>query len=496
VGFVVGLVSACSSTGGTESGSGGRPGSGGEAQSSSSAGRGSVDEGGSATGGTSGGSNGKAGGAGSNGEPECALFRFKAEGFTLNVLGTGELASLEISSADFQQLSEAKTPLISHFLGDVGQYFKDEFFWHMYVLREHASSNELLGQNRDVRRPASGLNLIDPSLNELKSKTKLTAFVFLRDDLLLGGGVTLHEMMHTWGQMIVPELGDQHWDPLSDVNGFLGGYPRGGIKDLGDGSFDVSYGGFDDVLVAADIEMYMAGLWPKEKVQPFHWVRNSVYLNDTPDNAHAIFSGDELVTVTIDDVIAQYGPRVPDASASIHDFRLLPIVVTDVPLTQGDWDLYRWQLAAFQAQTPVPQYDYTHASLFAPPNLRRESAAAVWQNFRISTHGVGTLKTDGLVDTLESRGECVASLPDSAGACTRLAARAASCGIAAGTCTVDREFTNADGKCIADCADQTSCGDLTAAAAGIEAPQGNFIGNAFTWCSYLCQCKVERGCSQ
>jgi len=49
----------------------------------------------------------------------------------------------------------------------------------------------------------------------------------------------------------------------------------------------------------------------------------------------------------------------------------------------------------------------------------------------------------------------------------------------------------ADARCIADCADQTSCADLTAAAAagGIE---GNWYYNSYAKCASKCQCRAAR----
>ena len=54
---------------------------------------------------------------------------------------------------------------------------------------------------------------------------------------------------------------------------------------------------------------------------------------------------------TIDDIIAQYGPRVPDSSKARRDFRLMTVIVTRTPLAPGDWDYYRWQLQSFRAAT-------------------------------------------------------------------------------------------------------------------------------------------------
>lgn len=482
------LVSACGSTNSET-----RPGAGG---SDASTGGGAETRGGaagntagsSAGGGASGGLAGSGGSRGSS-EPGCALMQFHGDGYTLSVLGTGELASLQISTADFEAMAASAEPLTTRWPGIVAPYFKKLFFWHLFMMHEHVSDNTLLGQNQGVTPPARGVGLGEANEVALAAGVQLTSLIYGRDDLQLGSGTMLHELTHTWGNFIVPELGDGHWY-MSDVGGFLGGEKRNGITDLGDGTFNALRRDREN-NTAADIEMYLAGLWPKEKVQPFHWVRNAEWLSQAEDLKSDLYSGDELLTVTIDDVIAKYGPREPVSSASLRDFRMLPIIVTDVALTPGDWDFYRWQLASFQAATPQPAYDSVHVSYFSPSNMRRSMAGMMQKNFRAAMHDEATLKTDELIDALTAPGECVAELPGASNGCGRLAARAKACGIESAECPLDREFTTTDANCIATCAEQASCESLAVAAAGYE---GNLFYNDYLWCAEQCQCLRVRNC--
>ena len=485
------LVSACGNSNseahpdasaGGKSASGGaetRGGAGGDHAGSSA--------GGNANGG--GGANGGLAGSGGSSAAGCALMQFQGEDYTLSVLGSGELASLQISTADFEAMAATDEPLETRWPAVVAPYFKKVFFWHLFMMHEHVSDNSLLGQNKRVTPAARGAGLGEPNELALAAQTQLTSLIYGRDDLQLGSMTMLHELTHTWGNRIVLELEGGHWAPLSDVNGRLGGGKRNGITDLGNGTFNAVRSD-TSVITLADIEMYLAGLWPKEKVQPFHWVRNAEWISQSEDLKSDVYSGDELVTVTIDDVIAEHGPREPDSSKSLRDFRLLPIIVTDVALTPGDWDFYRWQLASFQAATPQPAYDSAHVSYFSPPNMRRSLAGGMQRNFRAAMHDEATLKTDELIDTLSAPGEC-AALPSAGNGCTRLAARAEACGIASAECHLDREFTTTDAGCIATCAEQASCESLTAAAAGIE---GNVALNDYTWCAQMCQCLKARNC--
>ena len=117
--------------------------------------------GGNASGG-SGASGGLAGSGGSS-DPGCALMQFRGEGYTLSVLGTGELASLQISTADFEAMAATDEPLETRWPAVVAPYFKKVFFWHLFMMHEHVSDHTLLGQNLRVTPAARGAGLGEPN---------------------------------------------------------------------------------------------------------------------------------------------------------------------------------------------------------------------------------------------------------------------------------------------------------------------------------------------
>jgi hypothetical protein len=474
------LLTACGEESGTESTATG--GTAGAAGASSAGAGGSVGVAGSGS--TAGDASG---GAAGGSTATCESYRVQGADFVLSVHASGEVASLQISSEELAAFAASTEPVDAKWPEVIAPHFADQYEWHLYVVHEGeaAVASALLGQNGRTHQ-IQGINIgSDPT--KFPDNSQLLAVMYLSDDAQLGSGTLLHEMSHTWANHVVPEL-DGHWH-LSDVGGLLGGEPRGTIQDLGGGQYAVPFGGATEPR-AADIEMYLAGLWPKEKVEPFVWVRNAVYQSTDQDTFEALYTGEGLVRVTIDDVIAEYGARIPDHTSSVRDFRMLPIIVTDVPLSPGDWDFYRWQLARFTAATPAEPYRHT-STYFAPTNLRRRTAASMLETFVNAWHGEATLSHGGALEALRARDTATCSPPTMTSACARLQARAEACDVAPAACHVDQELSAADAECIAGCAEKASCADIAQAESGTITFD---LDNPYLGCAFRCQCTKLRNC--
>ena len=83
------------------------------------------------------------------------------------------------------------------------------------------------------------------------------------------------------------------------------------------------------------IELYVAGFIPSEKV-PYLWVaEDGQFLRDEGGNyvlgndGHRIFTASRVKEYTIEDIIAENGPRVPDYLQSQKDFRAAAILLID-----------------------------------------------------------------------------------------------------------------------------------------------------------------------
>ena len=79
---------------------------------------------------------------------------------------------------------------------------------------------------------------------------------------------------------------------------------------------------FDHVLVIG-----FGGPTKPEEVKPFFILRNLQRTNGFDANGHPIFTGKKTV-ITIDNVIAAMGPRVPDYEHSQKAFNTAVVVIT------------------------------------------------------------------------------------------------------------------------------------------------------------------------
>ena len=144
-------------------------------------------------------------------------------------------------------------------------------------------------------------------------------------------GTLIHELMHRWANYIVPPYPpDAHWG-FNSQHGWLGG-PMSELIDLGDGKFSIGrwpihHPGY------SPIELYLAGFIPPENVPDLTIAEDGKLLLDEEgewvidDNGKFIITASGFKTYTIEDIIAEHGPRVPDHSQAQKDFRAAVILL-------------------------------------------------------------------------------------------------------------------------------------------------------------------------
>ena len=153
-------------------------------------------------------------------------------------------------------------------------------------------------------------------------------------------GTLLHEIMHQWGNFIVPITSypyGAHWG-FSSSGGYLDGYDISNMIDHGDGNFSHE---FIPRSQYSPIELYLAGFIPPEEVPDFQIAEDAEWLFDErdiveDDNGYRMFTASGFKTYTIEDIIAEHGPRVPDHSQAQKDFRsaVILLVSEDYPASQ------------------------------------------------------------------------------------------------------------------------------------------------------------------
>lgn len=100
-------------------------------------------------------------------------------------------------------------------------------------------------------------------------------------------------------------------------------------KDNGDGTWtqlDRDY--YSPAKGYSWLGLYLMGLAKPEEVKPFFILRNLQRTGQSDAQGHPIYKGDKTV-ITIEDVIAAMGPRVPDFDHSQKQFNTAMVVVTE-----------------------------------------------------------------------------------------------------------------------------------------------------------------------
>jgi uncharacterized protein (TIGR03437 family) len=125
-------------------------------------------------------------------------------------------------------------------------------------------------------------------------------------------GLYYHETMHQWGAFLNTSLGvsdGAHWVNNSSVAGALGGCS---FAQQPDGTFKTAAFPLTD----GDLELYVAGLLPASQVGPTYVASGKVQ----NCNAGQTLTG-PIKTVTVNDVIAIHGPRVPAFDGKVKTYK-------------------------------------------------------------------------------------------------------------------------------------------------------------------------------
>ena len=209
---------------------------------------------------------------------------------------------------------------------------------------------------RSPAMPAIGLDAAadDPSFG---SPARLKGAVALNPNAV-GNGPTIHETLHHWGVFLDRSLGfgrdrdtefGAHWG-TAGVNGQHGGFVTGAVRCAepadseppcapgADGravyvlpAFGPNANGGDGTAYAL-IELYLMGLVPASEVPDFDLLVEASFIEfDEATNTFRM-SADDLVTRTMDDIVAIHGERPP---AEQSDFRAAFVVVSDAPLDEA-----------------------------------------------------------------------------------------------------------------------------------------------------------------
>lgn len=426
---------------------------------------------------------GDAGGSG------CALHVFEGADYTLSFEDSGYVASLEISADAFLALGNSADPVDEGWAKVVAGHVTDAFDFHTYLMNQANTPQTAVatGRNVTLHLQVQGTGAAQQNVNRVgfQAWPRLKAALYLgHQDELSGVGNVMHEIVHTWGNFLtaIPEA-TNHWPSASDVNGQLGGvYEKGSIHLVGPNTYEATWA---TSLISSDepgeLELYLMGFIPKDDVSPIHWLRNEVYVSGAAPVY--TYTADELVTTTIDDLIAVEGPRVPDHLSAQHDFRMLLVVVTPKPLTRADWRYFKMQAETFGASAPVVPPDYGQNGFYHPDSVRFGSIEPSTKSFHKATRGIGSMDTSGLLDALVDADafRCEPVLPPIGNLCARLLAKGKACGLPDDVCHVDLDFEPDVAECLVTCSEAADCDAVMAAR------ENNQVSTPLAQCIWGCQ---------
>lgn len=251
-----------------------------------------------------------------------------------------------------EDLASEDNPPLEDYAGFFYEHFEDEFDFLIFVRNLVSGADPMVvklpyyyvGVTNEVRgigQPRFSNASNWGSSGRLQGSVFLTWVEFA--DLVWGeewrlfrNGPILHELMHRWGNNIIP-TSYPHWG-FSSAAGVIGGFDIANLVDRGGGqytagSWDVA--GPNKPAHFSSIELYLAGFIPPEEVPDLWVAEDGEWLYDGRGdqvwsrNNGPIFTTRQFGIYTIEDLIAEHGPRVPDASQSQKDFHAAVILLTD-----------------------------------------------------------------------------------------------------------------------------------------------------------------------
>ena len=249
--------------------------------------------------------------------------------------------------------SSGNSPPLQDYTARFYEHFEDEFDFLIFYPNLDLDRLEPGSINgafyASVKNDVQGIGLDTFSDNSSWSSAgKLQGVIFHNyDDPSSFRGLILHELMHQWGNFVVPITsypGGAHWG-LSTSGGYLDCYDISNWIDHGDGTFsapDPIY--FRSSEQFSPIELYLAGFIPAEEVPDFQTAEDGEWLLDErgrpveDDNGYnRMFTASGFKTHTIEGIIAEHGPRVPDHSQAQKDFRaaVILLISEDYPATRA-----------------------------------------------------------------------------------------------------------------------------------------------------------------
>ena len=250
---------------------------------------------------------------------------------TLNgsLMITDTLVSLVDASFDGQTLSEVAERLYA--------VYSDDPFDFLVIFHSRPTGDGV-PRSLGVRNAIDGISLGDYDTSAAYGSAGRLQQVIFQNANLTGREVN-HEIGHRWGAFLDdPALNLSiptgfHWGASQHV-GQLGNGPY--LQPDGNGGYLVTNANGSENFISnaySPLELYLMGLASPAEVAPLRFVTDPAV--DTSFGATLPESATRLVSMA--EVIAIYGERLPEHAASPKSFRAAFVVVSDAPLSEAEY---------------------------------------------------------------------------------------------------------------------------------------------------------------
>ena len=220
-------------------------------------------------------------------------------------------------------------------------YFDDDLDFLMFVSNLRSGDQHgYLGIYHTVMNDSKGIGRETYSNTaDWGSTAKLQGVMHFPGYNLIYSGPSLHEVMHRWANYVVPPNPSwAHWG-FSSADGQLGGFNLEDLVDLGEGKYSAGdFGTFangGNSVPYSPIELYLAGFFPMEEVPDLTIAEDGEWLRDEngdivrTDTGDPIFSASGLTSYTVEDLVKEYGSRLPAYPQAQREFRAAAILLID-----------------------------------------------------------------------------------------------------------------------------------------------------------------------
>ena len=299
--------------------------------------------------------------------------------------------------------------MLAEYAADFFRWFEDEFDYLLFLsnlsyYRETVNFG-YAGIYYSVMNDTEGLGLSRFLDNRYGSAGRLRGVIHFPRYTNLRKGPTLHELHHAWANFAVPTSNASHWG-FSSANGQLGGFDIANLADLGDGRWSAGdffpNANYGNRLPYSPIELYFAGLLPREEVPDLWVAETGQWLLDddgapvTTASGDRIFTAENVRTMTVADIVAEHGERNPLLTDRPHQRAAAILLVDDDRLPSA----------------PVLETASEYAAWLG---LKGDDGDPADYNYYEATGGRGTLTLDGLAQFQKSEAAPTADLPASYG---------------------------------------------------------------------------------